>query len=147
VTSNGTSLTLTPAANFNVIAQESNKTPAQIAQEFIAFQAALDTYNVQKAIDPNLPQHTDNGNNANPQTTKFASGSPPANSPYTESLAPSHTTADALHQEGDSKPQVVVLNLAPTGPTGTILRGQPHQPGDERLGRRGLRSRRHHLFL
>src|SRR4051812_37609071 len=36
VTSNGTSLTLTPAANFEVIAQESNKTPAQIAAEFAA---------------------------------------------------------------------------------------------------------------
>jgi VCBS repeat-containing protein len=121
VTSNGTSLTLTPAANFNVIAQESNKTPAQIAQEFIAFQAALDTYNVQKAIDPNLPQHTDNGgNNANPQQTKFASGSPPANSPYTESLSPTHTTTTPQHQDGGSTPQVVVLNLAPTGPSGTM---------------------------
>ena len=32
VTSNGTSLTLTPTATFDVIAQESNKTPAQIAR-------------------------------------------------------------------------------------------------------------------
>ena len=86
VTSNGTTLTLTPTANFNVIAQESNKTPAQIAQEFAAFQAALDTYNLQKAIDPNLPQHTDN--NANPQTKFAANGSSSANSPSTEYHAP-----------------------------------------------------------
>jgi hypothetical protein len=46
VTSNGTGLTLTPVANFEVIAQESNKTPAQIALEFNAFQTLLQTYDV-----------------------------------------------------------------------------------------------------
>ena len=44
VTSNGSGLTLTPVANFEVIAQESNKTAAQIAQEFNAFQMLLQTY-------------------------------------------------------------------------------------------------------
>src|SRR6266480_2456710 len=38
VTSTGTSLTLTPTATFEVIAQESNKSVAQVAQEFNAFQ-------------------------------------------------------------------------------------------------------------
>jgi hypothetical protein len=123
VTSNGTSLTLTPTATFDVIAQESNKTPAQIAQEFAIFQAALDTYNVQKAIQPDLPQHTEN--NANPQTKFAANGSPPANSPYTQSLAPSHTDTNPQHVAGDSTPQVVVFNPAPTSPLGTIAPPAP----------------------
>src|SRR4029450_2039825 len=87
VTSNGPSLSVTPTTNFNVIVQLNDKTPAQIAQEFTAFQAAIDTYNVQKQINPNLPQHTENtgGNNANPQQTKYASvGSTPADPPTTE---------------------------------------------------------------
>jgi VCBS repeat-containing protein len=121
VTSNGTSLTLTPAANFNVIAQESNKTPAQIAQEFIAFQAALDTYNVQKAIDPNLPQHTDNGgNNANPQQTKFATlGSTPASSPQTEYHAPAGTGTSTV-SVGSTTGTTTVFTVSPdTGPVVT----------------------------
>ena len=64
VTSNGTSLTLTPTANFNVIAQESNKTVAQVQQEFSAFQQVLSTYDIGKQLFPSLPQHTEN--NANP---------------------------------------------------------------------------------
>ena len=74
VTSNGPSLSLTPTADFDVTVQPINKTPAQIAQEFSAFQATIDTYNVQKQINPNLPQHTENGggNNANPQQTRYA---------------------------------------------------------------------------
>ena len=40
VTSNGSMLTLTPTATFDVIAQESNKTPAQIAQEFAVLRHA-----------------------------------------------------------------------------------------------------------
>ncbi len=92
VTSNGTTLTLTPTATFDVIAQESEKTAAQIAQEFAAFQAVLNTYDLQKAIDPNLPQHTDNGgNNANPQTKFTSIGSTPATSPATEYHRPDGT--------------------------------------------------------
>ena len=67
VTSNGPSLSVTPTTNFDVTVQQNNKTPAQIAQEFSAFQATIETYNIQKQINPNLPQHTENGggNNAN----------------------------------------------------------------------------------
>ena len=119
VTSNGTSLTLTPTATFDVIAQESNKTPAQIAQEFAALRTLLDIYNAQKLIQQDLPPHTDN--NANPQQTKHASlGSPPANSPYTESLKPTHTDTNPQHQDVGSTPQVVVFNPTPTAPFGTI---------------------------
>ena len=83
VTSNGTSLTLTPTATFEVIAQESNKTPAQIAQEFAAFQDG--------------PQHLRHPEGDRPEPsaahgattpirrTKYASaGSTPASSPQTE---------------------------------------------------------------
>ena len=80
VSSNGPSISLTPTA-LDVIVQQNNKTPAQIAQEFGTYQAAIDTYNVQKQIDPNLPQHTENtgGNNANTGQTRYASvGSTPA---------------------------------------------------------------------
>ena len=75
VTSNGNALTLTPTATFEVIAQESNKTPAQIQQEFATFQAVLSTYDIGKQIFPNLPAHTDlkQQPGADPQsTTKFA---------------------------------------------------------------------------
>jgi VCBS repeat-containing protein len=64
VTSSGSGLTLTPTATFEVIAQESNKTVAQVAQEFNAFQTLLQTYDAAKALFPDLPQHTD----ANPQS-------------------------------------------------------------------------------
>jgi hypothetical protein len=63
VSSNGPALSLTPTAGFDVTVQSISKTPAQVAQEFSAFQAAIDTYNVQKQIDPSLPQHTENGGN------------------------------------------------------------------------------------
>ena len=109
VTSNGPSISLTPAPNFDVIVQQNNKTPAQIAQEFGAYQAAIDTYNVQKQINPNLPQHTENtgGNNANPQQTKYASvGSTPADPPATEpyvqltGLASQSSSADTVPSTG-----------------------------------------------
>ena len=106
VTSNGPSMSLTPTTN-DVVVQLNNKTPAQIAQEFGAYQAAIDTYNVQKQINPNLPQHTENtgGNNANP--TKYASiGSTPADPPSTEpyvelaGLANQSLSADTVPSTG-----------------------------------------------
>lgn len=59
VTSNGSTLTLTPTATFEVIAQESNKTVAQVAQEFNQFQALLNTYDGFKVNNPNTPSPTD----------------------------------------------------------------------------------------
>ena len=89
VTSNGPSLSVTPSTNFDVIVQQNNKTPAQIAQEFNAFQATIETYNIQKQINPNLPQHTENGGGNNANTgTKYASlGSTPPDPPATDTLA------------------------------------------------------------
>ena len=87
VTSNGASLTLTPAANFNVIAEESNKTPAQVAQEFNAFQQVLSTYDIGKQLVPNLPPPSDGKRgDANPQSpTKYAGSTPivPPDTPTT----------------------------------------------------------------
>ena len=80
ITSNGPSLTLTPAANFEVITQEINKTPDQVTQEFNSFQQVLGTYDAGKQLYPNLPQHTENtnpNNNSNTGTTKTALGSTP----------------------------------------------------------------------
>ncbi len=71
VTSSGSGLTLTPTTTFEVIAQESNKTVAQVAQEFNAFQTLLQIYDAGKQLFPDLPQHTD----ANPNSTRYASGS------------------------------------------------------------------------
>ena len=92
VSSNGPALSLTPTAGLEVTVQSISKTPAQVAQEFIAFQATIDTYNVQKQIDPNLPQHTENGGNNNPntgQTRTAAIGSTPVEPVSTD---PTHTT-------------------------------------------------------
>jgi Tol biopolymer transport system component len=74
VTSNGSVLTLTPTASFEVIAQESNKTVAQVLTEFNAFQQLLSTYDIGKQLVPNTPAPTDGRRgDANPQgTTKFA---------------------------------------------------------------------------
>ena len=51
-----------------MIAQESNKTVAQVAQEFSAFQALLTTYDVGKQLFPSLPQHTENTNPRRPKS-------------------------------------------------------------------------------
>ena len=128
VTSNGPSISLTPTTNFDVSVQQNNKTPAQIAQEFSAFQAAIDTYNVQKQINPNLPQHTENtgGNNANPQQTKYASfGSTPADPPSTEpyvqlaGLTTQNKSADTVPSTGlvatsSASPAVGTTSSIPT---------------------------------
>ena len=74
MTSDGSGLTLPPIANFEVLAQQSNKTVDQIQREFDIFREALTLYQIQKAIDPNLPQHTEN-NNANPR--QYASRAAP----------------------------------------------------------------------
>src|SRR5712675_1815368 len=59
VTSNGSSLTLRPTASFEVIAQESNKSVAQVLTEFNAFQQLLSTYEIGKQLVPNTPFPTD----------------------------------------------------------------------------------------
>ncbi len=118
VTSNGSSLTLTPIANFEVIAQESNKTAAQVQQEFNIFREALTLYEIQKAIDPNLPQHTEN-NNANPR--QYASlGSTSADSPQTVFQAPTGSGAPGSAPGGGT---VVQIDFTPPpggpGPSGS----------------------------
>ena len=77
VTSNGSTLTLTPTATFEVIAQESSKTVAQVAQEFNAFQQVLSTYDTFKAIAPDTPPPSDGKRgDATPQSTnKYATNS------------------------------------------------------------------------
>jgi Tol biopolymer transport system component len=77
VTSNGLSLTLTPTATFEVIAQESNKTVAQVLTEFNAFQLLLSTYEIAKQLFPNTPFPTDGRRgDADPRpVTKFAGSS------------------------------------------------------------------------
>jgi len=123
VTSNGSGLTLTPVANFEVIAQESNKTVAQVAAEFNAFQVLLQTYDAGKVLFPDLPQHTDA--NPNPNTpTRFASSSTP-DSPSTVYHSPTVIPSGSLPSEGTGTPVVFVSNspgTLPTGP-GTIPTG------------------------
>jgi VCBS repeat-containing protein len=106
VTSNGSILTLTPTAAFELIARESAKTLAQVAQEFATFQAVLNTYEIQKAIDPNLPQHTEN--NANPRT-KFANvgSSTSPNSPGTEFRSALNTNVNNTGNTGTTQTFVV----------------------------------------
>ena len=78
VASNGPSLSLTPAGNFNVVTQEISKTPDQLTQEFSSFQQVLGTYDAGKQLYPSLPQHTENTNqNSNTGSTRTALGSTP----------------------------------------------------------------------
>lgn len=103
VTSNGTSLTLTPTATFEVIAQESNKTVAQIAQEFNAFQQVLNTYDIFKAVAPDTPPPTDGkrGDAAPQSNTKIGGTITPSNQP---TLTP------------DTSPGAKITTVAATGP-------------------------------
>ena len=127
VTSNGPSLTLTPAGP-NVITQEISKSPNQVTQEFDSFQQVLNTYDTGKQQFPNLPQHTENTNPNNNDTgsTKTAAGSPPLQ----PSTPPSTTVfTDASHatagSNGESNPLVgtaivpvsAVVNVSPTSLT------------------------------
>ena len=134
ISSNGPSLSLTPAANFDVTVQQSNKTPAQIAQEFSAFQAAVDTYNVQKQIDPSLPQHTENGgtNNANPQQTRTASvGSTPADPPPTDPIHAANIGLGIQNATGGAvTPTVVALTVSPSSTGGTTPTQQQQVQSD-----------------
>ncbi|MDN3278962.1 cadherin-like domain-containing protein, partial [Frankia sp. RB7] len=125
VTSNGTSLTLTPTATFDVIAQQVNKTPDQVAQEFSAFQQVLSTYDAAKQIFPNLPQHTDNSdhqndnNNASPNSTTRFAGSPPLNPPGTEYHPPTGTTTVQTAGAQTVPTTAVVITTASTDTTAT----------------------------
>jgi VCBS repeat-containing protein len=110
VTSSGSGLTLTPLANFEVIAQASNKTPAQIAQEFNAFQSLLQTYDAGKALFPNLPQHTD----ANPNATKYAFGSTPLTSPGTEFHSPERGAPGGENPSGTGTPIKFTTTSSPS---------------------------------
>ena len=124
VTSNGPSMSLTPTTN-DVLVQQNNKTPAQIAQEFAAYQAAIDTYNVQKQINPNLPQHTENtgGNNANPQTKYASVGSTPSEPVSTEPYVQlaGLTTQSASDETVPSTGLVVTSSSSPAVGTTSII--------------------------
>ena len=78
VTSEGATLKLTPVGNFQVTAQEIDKTTAQISQEFTTFQQVLTTYDIGKQLAPNTPPPSDGKRgDANPQTLQKYAGSPP----------------------------------------------------------------------
>ncbi|WP_079566273.1 Ig-like domain-containing protein [Bradyrhizobium erythrophlei] len=115
VTSNGPSLTLTPAANFQVVAQENSKTAAQVGQEFNAFQQVLSTYDAGKQLVPNTPPPSDGKRgDANPQsTTKSASAgssTPPGDTNSTQIITTPVSTAQ--HLDADTEPNVVVTPLS-----------------------------------
>ena len=121
VRSNGASLTLTPTATFEVIAQESNKSVDKVAQEFNAFQGVLNTYDVGKQLFPNLPQHTENANpnsNPSPNTSKYASGSTPLTSPGTEFHPAAEASNTGQTQTSSPATTVVVTSTPPAVVTG-----------------------------
>jgi VCBS repeat-containing protein len=119
VTSNGSSLTLTPTASFEVIAQESNKTVAQVLTEFNAFQQLLSTYEIGKQLVPNTPFPTDGrrGDNTQQPLTKFAGSTiSPIDSTTTKFNADIASTKDAKSGAGTDD----AATLKPTG-DGTVL--------------------------
>src|SRR5712671_4853267 len=118
VTSNGPALTVTPAANFQVVVQESNKTTAQVAQEFSTFQQVLTTYDLGKQLAPNTPPPSDGKRgDANPQsTTKFAgSSTPPIESTSTQLI----TTASAQLLDANTETTIVVTGSSSVSVTPT----------------------------
>jgi VCBS repeat-containing protein len=119
VTSNGSSLTLRPTASFEVIAQESNKTVAQVLTEFNAFQQLLSTYEIGKQLVPNTPFPTDGrrGDNTQQPLTKFAGSTiSPIDSTTTKFNADIASTKDANSGAGTGD----AATLKPTG-DGTSL--------------------------
>ena len=80
VRSDGPSLTITPAANFEVTTQAVGKSPSQVAQEFSAFQQVLTTYDIGKQIAPNTPAPSDGkrGDVDTKSLQKFAGSPPPS---------------------------------------------------------------------
>jgi VCBS repeat-containing protein len=114
VTSNGSSLTLRPTATFEVIAQESNKTVAQVLTEFNAFQQLLSTYEIGKQLVPNTPFPTDGrrGDNTQQPLTKFAGSTiSPIDSTTTKFNADIASTKDAKIDAGTGD----AATLKPTG--------------------------------
>jgi hypothetical protein len=117
VSSNGSSLSVTPAAGFQVIVQETGKTPNQITQEFGAFQQVQSTYDAGKLMFPNLPQHTENthpgNNNTNPSSTASAGGSstPPSELTSNSQLIPASTDS-AEHPATDTDATIAVTALS-----------------------------------
>jgi VCBS repeat-containing protein len=114
VTSNGSSLTLRPTASFEVIAQESNKTVAQVLTEFNAFQQLLSTYEIGKQMVPNTPFPTDGrrGDNTQQPLTKFAGSTiSPIDSTTTKFNADIASTKDARSGVGTDD----AATLKPTG--------------------------------
>src|SRR5258708_4159918 len=118
VSSNGPALTVAPAANFQVIVQESNKTTAQVAQEFSTFQQVLTTYDLGKQLAPNTPPPSDGKRgDANPQsTTKFAGSSTP---PIESTSAQLITTASVQHLDANTETTIVVTGSSSVSVTPT----------------------------
>jgi VCBS repeat-containing protein len=114
VTSNGSSLTLRPTATFEVIAQESNKTVAQVVTEFNAFQQLLSTYEIGKQLVPNTPAPTDGrrGDSTQQPLTKFAGSTvSPIDSTTTKFNADTASTRDVNSGAGTDN----AATLKPTG--------------------------------
>jgi VCBS repeat-containing protein len=122
VTSNGSSLTLRPTASFEVIAQESNKTVAQVLTEFNAFQQLLSTYEIGKQLVPNTPFPTDGrrGDNTQQPLTKFAGSTiSPIDSTTTKFNADIGGSKDA--KSGAGTGDATTLKLAGDG-TGLVTK-------------------------
>ncbi len=113
VASNGSGLKLTPTATFEVIAQESAKTTAQIAQEFSTFQQVLSTYDTYKAIAPNTPSLEKRGDLTQPQSTQHADGS---------SVLPTVAPSTTVFSDANAAKTVIAAALVPD--TTTVANSQ-----------------------
>ncbi|WP_456765740.1 Ig-like domain-containing protein [Bradyrhizobium sp. USDA 3650] len=114
VTSDGPSLSITPTANLEVVTQVISKSQSQVAQEFIAFQQVLTTYDIGKQLAPNTPPPSDGkrGDVDTKSLQKFA-GSPP----------PSPTEASTTVIVDDVKGQVSGGSITPPTVTLALITG------------------------
>lgn len=118
VTSNGSSLTLTPTATFDVIAQESGKSPADVQKEFATFQSLLSIYDAGKQMIPGLP---DRGDLGTVKPTKYAgSGAIPDAPHYTFDTTGGTPTLDKA-----SVPVTVTVTSIDPGTGGTTAHTTP----------------------
>jgi hypothetical protein len=119
VSSNGPSLSLTPTTTLDFTAQETSKTPAQIAQEFNVFQQVLSTYDAGKQLAPNTPPPSDGKRgDVNPQsTTKFAGSSTPPIELGAELMPTSADGAEHPNTSTDTVFAITAFSSAIVNPT------------------------------
>lgn len=121
VTSDGPSLTITPAANLEVITQAISKSPSQVAQEFSAFQQVLTTYDIGKQLAPDTPPPSDGkrGDVNTKSLQKFAGSPPPSPTEAPTTVVANDVTGQASGGSNTPNTAILAVNTANSATSAT----------------------------